>query len=142
MKVETVIGKGEEKVVIYLNERSSLIESIEKVVESYKKELTGYKDSEIYKLSYLDAEAYSVEDGRVYAYIGEMKLSIKERLYIIEEIVGDVFVKINQSCIVNISRIKKFETSIGGSVRVVTEGGFKDYISRRQLRTVKERLGF
>ena len=67
---------------------------------------------------------------------------IKERLYTVENTVGDSFIKINQSCIVNIDKIERFEASFSGALTVVLKNGYKDYISRRQLKIVKERIGF
>lgn len=143
MKFEAIIGNvDEEKVVVYANSRTSLVDSIEGLINSFGKELTGYNESEIYKFSCTDADLYAVEDNKVYAYVDTRKLVIRERLYTIEEMVGDVFVKINQSCIIRVDRIEKFESSFGGSVRVAMKNGYKDYISRRQLRVVKERFGF
>ena len=49
--------------------------------------------------------------------------------------------KINQSCLVRVDKIKRFHSSIGGSLMVTLEGGYRDYISRRQLKIVKERIG-
>ena len=50
------------------------------------------------------------------------------------------FIKINQSCIANIRQIEKVEGTFSGSLSVVFKNGYKDYISRRNLKNVKERL--
>ena len=63
------------------------------------------------------------------------------RLYQLEELLPSDFLKINQSCLVNIEKIKRFDSSIGASLRVMLDDGDRDYVSRRQLKTVKERLG-
>ena len=52
------------------------------------------------------------------------------------------FLKINQSCLVRVDAIERFSASIGGALSVHLKGGFKDYVSRRQMRSVKERMGF
>ena len=54
---------------------------------------------------------------------------------------NEYFVKLNQSCLANIKQIKEFKASIGGSVMVIFQNGYKDYISRRELKNVKERIG-
>ena len=51
------------------------------------------------------------------------------------------YVKINQSCYANIKNIKKFESTIGGSLKVIFKNNYVDYISRRELKNVKERMG-
>ena len=40
-----------------------------------------------------------------------------------------------------VEQIKEFKASIGGSVMVIFQNGYKDYISRRELKNVKERIG-
>ena len=54
---------------------------------------------------------------------------------------GSDFVKLNQSCIVNIKKIECFDASLGGALKVTLKNGYRDYVSRRQLKAVKERLG-
>jgi acetyl esterase/lipase len=39
-----------------------------------------------------------------------------------------------------IKHIKRFNTSVGGALTVTLQNGFRDYVSRRQLKSVKERL--
>ena len=51
------------------------------------------------------------------------------------------FIKLNQSCIANKNKIKKFESTIGGALKVIFKNGYIDYISRRELKNVKERMG-
>ena len=84
---------------------------------------------------------FSVEDNRVYAVTEKEKLQLKIRLYQVEEMADKGFVKINQSCVANIRHIKRFDASVSGTLRVVFKNGYTDYVSRRQLKTVKERLG-
>ena len=130
-----------EKIYIIAREKTPLIEEIEKLLSNEGRELLGYGDGEIVKLDTRQVECFTVDSSKVYAILEGKRLRVKERLYVIEEMLGDVFIKINQSCIANINMIKKFESSIGGAIRVVFKSGHKDYISRRQLKAVKERLG-
>ena len=59
----------------------------------------------------------------------------------LEEMLDDSFVKINQSCIANIKKIDRFKATVGGSLTVIFKNGHIDYVSRRNLKNVKERLG-
>ena len=58
----------------------------------------------------------------------------------IEEMLDESFVKINQSCLGNVKKIARFDASIGGSLMVTFRNAHRDYVSRRQLKTVKERM--
>lgn len=143
MKCRTVIDKDrEEEVVIYVHEKNSLSYEIEELVLGKSLELFGYKDKNIVKLSPSDVFCFTVENNKVYAICEKEKYQIKQRLYLLEEILDRDFVKINQSCIANIRKISKFDTSITGTLMVSFKNGYRDYVSRRQMKKVKERIGF
>ena len=69
------------------------------------------------------------------------KLLVKQRIFQLESLLSDSFIKINQSSLANINYIKRFDASFGGSLLVIFKNGYKDYVSRRQTRIVKERIG-
>ena len=142
MKCKTVIDKTrEEEVIIYAHERNETVEAIEKLVLRSDFELIGYLGKSAVRLEWSEVYCFTVEDNKVYAVTENEKLQLKHRLYQIEELADNDFVKINQSCIANINHIKRFDASISGTLRVVFKNGYTDYVSRRQLKTVKERLG-
>ncbi len=142
MKLKITIDRNrEEEVLVFAHERTKLIDEIERLVGDYKKEIIGYTDGGAYKLNPAQITCFVVENNKVYAITEKEKLQIKMRLYQLEEILGDGFIKINQSCIANINEIKKFDTSISGTLKVIFKNGYSDYVSRRNIKTVKERLG-
>ncbi len=142
MKCKTVIDKNhEEEVIIYAHERNETVEAIEKLVLRSDFELIGYSGKSAIRLEWSEVYCFTVEDNKVYAVTENEKLQLKLRLYQLELLADKNFVKINQSCIANIRRIKRFDASISGTLRVVFKNGYTDYVSRRQLKTVKERLG-
>lgn len=143
MKCFTFIDKNEEeRVIIYSKERTSLVEQIEKLVSSTGVSLTGtYEDTSVL-INPMDVSCFVVESGKIFALINEKKYQLKERLYQLEDMsFNEYFVKLNQSCLANIKQIKEFKASIGGSVMVIFQNGYKDYISRRELKNFKERIG-
>lgn len=143
MKFRMIIDRDrEEEVVIYAHEKTKLIEDIEALVLGNTAELIGYTERSTVKLDANDVMCFSVENGKIYALTKNEKLRIKLRLYQIEEMLSDGFVKINQSCVANIKMIERFESSFSGAIQVRFKNGYTDYVSRRQLKTVKERLGF
>ena len=143
MKYTVVIDKNrEEEVVLYLHSHGALEGKIESLIAEESTELIGYGDGRIVRLHRDDVFAVYTEDGKLFARTENEKLQLRERLYAAEEKLGTGFVKINQSCIVNVSHIERFDVSVGGSLLAVLKNGYKDYVSRRQLKTVKERIGF
>ena len=84
---------------------------------------------------------FTVEDNRVFAETVGGKYRLRHRLREIEEKMPADFIKINQSCLANINMIERFDASVSGSLLVKLKNGSTDYVSRRQLKTVKERFG-
>ena len=142
MKCYTYIKKDEEeKVLIYAHEKTRLVEDIESLVLSSEIDLNGTNDGEIIKIDINDVVCFISENNKVYALIGDKRYQIKYRLYQLEELNLNIFIKINQSCLANKTKIKRFETTIGGALKAVFKNGYMDYISRRELKNVKKRMG-
>lgn len=141
MKLRIVIDKEkEEQILIYAHEKTPLIESIERLIENDAPRLTGYSEVGATVLSPDEIYCFISESGKTYAITEKEKLLIKSRLYIIESSLSG-FVRLNQSSVANISKIRRFEADLYGSLTVIFKNGYKDYVSRRQLKNVKERLG-
>lgn len=142
MKFRLIIDKEcEEEVIVYSHEKTKLTDEIEKLVENDSEELIGYIEREMYKISPYEVSCFVAEDNNVYAITDKGRLRIKLRLYQLEEILGTNFIRINQSCIVNVGEIRKFDASLAGALNVTLKNGYSDYVSRRNIKKVKERLG-
>lgn len=133
----------EEGVFIYAPKGDVNAEKIREFVESLSEQkLVGYSERGARVLVPSEIYCFIVEDGKVYAISESEKYQIKDRLYKIEEMIeGSDFVKLNQSCVANIKMIESFDASIGGALMVTLKNGYRDYVSRRQIKSVKERLG-
>ncbi len=143
MKCTTIIDDTkDEEVIIYAHEVNNLVKEIELLIQSNLLEFIGYRNNTINKLIPSDIYSFTVADNKIFANTANEKFQIKRRLYEIEQMLDNNFVKINQSCIVNVKKIEKFEVSFGGALLVLLKNGYKDYVSRRQLKIVKERIGF
>lgn len=142
MKCTLIItDEHQEEVVIYARERTKLTDDIEALVIGSVTEIIGYGENQAIRLKTDEVTCFMVEDSKVYALTDKDKYQLKQRLYQLEEMLPDNFVKINQSCIANIRQIKKFDTSISGTLVINFKNGYKDYVSRRQMKAVKERFG-
>jgi DNA-binding LytR/AlgR family response regulator len=128
----------EEEVIVYAHKRDRLTEEIERLVQD---DWVGYSDNAVTQLRVADIYCFTVEDNKIYAVTDNGKWQIKQRLYQIEEQLPDTFVRINQSCLANIRGIERFDVSFGAALTVIFKNGYRDYVSRRQVKTVKERLG-
>lgn len=142
MKFTLILDKDrDEEIIIYAREKNELVSKIEKLTEESPPDLTGYRDKVGVILNPDEIYCFIAQGNKVYAVTEKEKLQMKIRLYKIEEYELDSFVKINQSCIANLNKIARFDTSVSGTLKVVFKNGYTDYVSRRNLKNVKERLG-
>lgn len=143
MKFTLNIDKSlDEEIIINAHHKTKLIEEIEKLVTNDAFELICFDaDKTAVILDFCDIHCFVVENNKVYAYTDKGKYSIKYRLYQIEEKLPHNFIKVNQSCIGNIRKIERFDASIAGSLIIKFKCGYKDCVSRRQLKDFKERFG-
>lgn len=142
MKLTVIIDKlHEEEVVIYAHEKNGLVMHIEQIVLEHRCQIIGYKNKECVKLNADEIFCFTIQGNKIFALTRDEKYLIKQRLYQIEEKYGNSFIKINQSCLASISKISKFDVSVSGTIKIVLKNGYTDYVSRRNLKKVKERLG-
>ncbi len=142
MDYRLIIDKEkEESLVLTVHERSELVEKIEDIINEKNKFICGYKNDEIIRISPDEADCFFTDNNKIYVMIDAERFQLKLRLYQLEEMLNENFIKINRGCLVNVRKIKKFEMSFGGTISVVLTNGFKDYISRRELQNVKRRMG-
>lgn len=130
-----------EDILISARESTPTLEKIENILKETADVLYGYSGQDIVKLVPREVYCFFTEGNKVFASAKDGKFQVRERLYTLEEMFSGDFIKVNQSCLVNIAKIRKFEASIGGSLMVILKNGFRDYVSRRQMKMVKERLG-
>lgn len=139
-----ISDERDEEIIIYASAKTPLIESIERLINAENLDtppILGYVGDSIIEVDPESVDCFFIEGKRLYAATDSGNLLIKHRLYEIEERIGTDFIKINQSTLANIRRIERFSVSIGASLTVHFKNGRRDYVSRRQLKAVKERLG-
>lgn len=142
MKIRVFIDENrEEEVIVYSHRKTKLVEDIEKLVYENSFELTGFVDKEAVRLDVAEVCCFIVEKNKIYAVCDKERYAVRCRLYQLEEILPENFIKINQSCIANMKKIKKFDASFTGTLTVTFKNGYTDFVSRRNVKNVKERLG-
>lgn len=135
-------SNDKEEVVAYAKDKNELIENIERLCNNFQEKLIGYStNGRIKELITINVECFYTDDDKIIAIYENEKYLVRKRLYELFELYCEHFVYINQGCLANISKIKYFDTSIGGTILVVFRSGYKDYVSRRKIKNVKERLG-
>ena len=142
MKFSLMLGEEyEDEVVIYAKEENSTVCAIRAICEKEDKNIVGYSENGIYTLSPYEIDCFVSEKDQLFAYTAVGKLRIKSRLSKIEEELPSCFIRINQSCIANLNMIERFDSSFSGTLGVIFKNGYRDYVSRRNLKKLKERIG-
>ena len=67
--------------------------------------------------------------------------SAKQTLQNVEELLaGGAFLRISRFELVNLMKIRKYDFTIGGTLRIEFEGGMETWASRRYIPLIKEKL--
>ena len=142
MKFTLIIDKdSEEELILRIKEKREIADKIEQLLKDVPTTLFGYDGIDTVPLSKSEIYAIFLEDSKLYAMTENKKYRLKMRLYEVEEIIGEGFVKINQACIVRIDKIRKFEAAFSGALSVIMKNGYRDYVSRRHVSAVKRAVG-
>jgi DNA-binding LytR/AlgR family response regulator len=139
MKFTFIQSDDKEEIVVYGKHKNDLIKAIENMCIQ-ENNIVGFYREKISTLNPVSIECFIAENDKVYALCNKEKYLVKKRLYELYEMVSDSFVYINKGCIVNINKISHFDVSFGGSLLVVLKSGYKEFVSRRRLKDVKERM--
>lgn len=108
------------------------------VKEAVEENLVAYQDKEAVSIRCRDVICIFSANKFVYLETADARLRIKERLYEMEEKLDKTrFVRISNSEIVNLRKIKRMDTSITGTIKMYLEGEIETYVSRRYVSKIK-----
>lgn len=143
LKVELKISKEvkEPYAVIYSDSLTDEIASAVMYLENTGKIITGEDNGRIAVLQPSEIYIVRVENERTVIYGENKKFFSPKRLYQLEEQLGNGFMKISKSSVINLSHIKCVEPSFKGMMSLVMKNGLKDWISRKYLPDFKKYLG-
>ena len=143
LKVELKISKEvkEPYAVIYSDSLTDEITSAVMYLENTGKIITGEDNGRIAVLQPSEIYMVRVENERTVIYGENKKFFSPKRLYQLEEQLGNGFMKISKSSVINLSHIKCVEPSFKGMMSLVMKNGLKDWISRKYLPDFKKYLG-
>ncbi|MDO4567833.1 MAG: LytTR family DNA-binding domain-containing protein [Clostridia bacterium] len=145
MKVEIRISEEAVKpyAVIYTNEMTAEVSRIASLIEDSADTnlITVTENERIFVLRPEDVYMIRVEQEKTIVYAKSEKYISNKRLYEFEAMLGNDFMRISKSVLVNLKHLDCVEPSIGGVMLLVLKNGCKDYISRKYLPAFKKYLG-
>ena len=130
----TISPTKDESVHVTVKKPNELSAKIEQLCMQYSgtDTIPVYTADEVSCLTVVDGKTYAIDDkGNQYL--------VKMRLYEVEQLLPNYFVRINKSAIANQGQIAKFRATFSGAVDVLFKCGHVDYVSRRCFSEIKRR---
>lgn len=145
MQVEIKIDDScsEPKVIILTDSMTEEInELVQKLSENNSQIISGSRDGRIEILEQNDLIKIYAGNGRVFAVTDHGEYVLRLRLYEAEERLNSAqFVRISNSEIINLKKVKNFDLSFAGTICVELMNGTTAYVSRRYVQKIKKILG-
>ena len=143
VEVKLDAAATEPKVIILTNRMTEEVHSIVQMLsETEPKLIAGFREDTVTVLEEKDILKIYAANGKVYAVLPSGEYTLRLRLYEIEErLKPQHFVRISNSEIINLKKVKSFDLSFTGTICVILSDGSKTYASRRYVSKLKEVLG-
>lgn len=108
------------------------------VKEAVEENLIAYKEREAVPIRCGDVLRIFSQNKLVYIETLEGQFRIRERLYEMEEKLNKInFVRVSNSEIVNLRKIKRMDTGTTGTIKMYLQGNIETYVSRRYVSKIK-----
>ena len=145
MKIEVQLYENlmERRVIIVTDAVDTEIEALMRRISSEQtRVLAGFAGDQAVLLEQEEIIRVFASAGKVLAATDRGEFALRLRLYELEErLDGGNFVRISHSEIVNLKRVKHFDLSYAGTIRVLLTNGDSTYVSRRYVSRIKKALG-
>ncbi len=145
MQVEIKIDASyiEPKIVILTAAMTEDVNTLlSKLSENTPQMITGSRNEKIEVIEQEDLITVYANAGKVFAVTGKGVYTIRFRLYEMEErLNANQFVRISNSEIINLKKVKNFDLSFTGTICVKLENDTTTYVSRRYVSKIKKILG-
>ena len=117
-------------------------EVMKKLSEDVPKVITGFKEDCAEVLEPENIYRFYSSQGKVFAVTDNGEYTVRTRLYEIEEQMNlPKFVRVSNSEIINLRKVRSFDLSLAGTICVKFTDGSDTYVSRRYVSKIKKILG-
>lgn len=119
----------------------SEVEALAAQIKSYGCTILGKKDGVMEQIRLSDIYYIEAVDGKTYIYCEKDVFQSDLRLYECEEkLAAADFVRASKSCILNLSKVERFRSTLNRKIEVYLENGEKVEINRTYVAKIRERL--
>lgn len=133
----------EPRVVIFTDRMTPQIETLmNKLLEAPPQMLVGFREGILEVLDQQEVIRIYTIAGKVFAATENREYQLRFRLYELEErLEPTFFVRISNSEIINLRKVKGFDLRLSGTICVSLLDGTVSYVSRRYVAKIKKLLG-
>ncbi|MCI8800237.1 LytTR family transcriptional regulator [Acetatifactor muris] len=145
MRVEIVIDSSCTEPEILIR-TASVTEEVSRIVEKLSENtpqvISGSRNGKIEVLEQADLIRVYAHNGKVFAVTDSGEYTCRLRIYEFEQrLDADSFVRISNSEIINLKKVRHFDLSFTGTICVRLLNGTVTYVSRRYVSRIKKILG-
>jgi DNA-binding LytR/AlgR family response regulator len=145
MQIEIKIDPSytEPKIIVLTSSMTEDVSNlVKKLSENVPDIISGSRNEKMEVLEQADLIRVYANAGKVFAVTPKGEYLLRLRLYELEERLNpDRFVRISNSEIINLKKVKSFDLSITGTICVQLSNGTVTYVSRRYVSKLKKILG-
>ena len=145
MQIEIKIDSSckETKVIVVTDKMDEEVHQIiKKLSEENSGMIAGFRNDTLELLDPQQMIRVYASGGKVYAVTEDGEYMLRLRLYEMEERLDkSCFVRISNSEIINLKKVKSFDLSFSGTICVSLSGGTVTYVSRRYVARIRKVLG-
>ena len=145
MQIEIQIDeKCEKPKVIIITDKMTeeVSEIVKKLSQEQTRTIAGFQDDTVELLESDSLFRLYASNGKVFAQTNRGDYQLRLRLYELEQRLDrHSFVRISNSEIINLKKVKGFDLSFSGTICVTLSNGTVTYVSRRFVAKIKQLLG-
>ena len=144
MQIEVKIDESvkETKVIIVTPRMDETVsEVMKRISEERPQVIAGFSEDTVCLLEQVEIYRIYAQDGKVLCKSQMDTWNLRLRLYELEERLDRRFARISNSEIINLHKVKNFDLSYAGTIRVTMKNGDTTYVSRRYVSRIKKALG-
>ena len=122
------------------DELQKIINNIQKIAKE-KSSIIGYKDNELFIIPIENIISFYAGEQKVYCKTEDMDYIVKKRMYELEETLNEnQFIRISNSCIVNLKFIESFDLKYLDNINVKMKNGDLHSVSKRKIKYILKLL--
>ena len=133
------------KVTIQTKERTQQVENIVGAIEDVSENaypfIIGYVEDIMHLVSQRDIIRVYTQDRKVIVHTQDKSYISRKPLSRVEESLNpDRFIRISQSEIINLHKVKSFDINMAGTIGVEFDDGTKSWVARSRVKSIKNLL--